>query len=255
MLSTAPVLDLLAGDYYINFKNSDSSSGAYSFRLLNLGTASTLVSGIAISNTLNPATETDVYSFSANAGDHFSFVTSTVAPQNAAWRLLDPLGRDVFNEYLGTNLTDVMLGMTGTYTLLIEGYIYDTGTIDYGITANFLSNTPPIPFTGTALTLGTTVSSTIGVAGEQDFYTFTLGAASRLYFDHLSSAGNITWSLQGPSGVVVANRYLEYELYFAGLDPTLNLIAGIYQLKIAGFGSATGAYSFRMVESRCGAVV
>jgi len=168
MQLASPVIDIATGSYSIDFTAGNDSIGAYSFRLLNLASTTTITPGVAVNNTLNPSSETDVYSMTVNAGDSFTFDTSTGTPLNASWRLIDPLNRDVFNTPLSNDVTNVSFALPGTYRLLVEGYFNDPGTVDYGFTVNFLGNTPIPPFTGTALTLGSTVSSDISVADEED---------------------------------------------------------------------------------------
>ena len=48
-------------------------TGAYSFRLWDLAQATPLTPGTPVSGTLSPANETDLYRFTAAAGDRFSF--------------------------------------------------------------------------------------------------------------------------------------------------------------------------------------
>ena len=56
------------------------------------------------------------------------------------------------------------------------------------------------------LTLGSTVNGAIDVTGDQDRYTFTLGATSLVYFDALTNNVGVTWTLSGPAGTPVLNR-------------------------------------------------
>ncbi|MDZ4851893.1 MAG: hypothetical protein SGI77_21600 [Pirellulaceae bacterium] len=248
-LADALVWNLVPGSYELIIDGIGDAIGAYSFRCLNLGVATPLIPGNPVVGTLSPASETDFFSFLANAGDRFSFVAATTDPQSASWRLLDPLGRNVFSTNLGSDVIDVDFAMSGMYTLLIEGHLTDTGTTSYGFTANFLSNTPPIPFPGTPLTFEATVTSDISVAGEQDQYIFTLASNSRLLFDALLTPVGIAWSLEGPAGFAVSSRQFEYDTrYNWGTNPAIDLIPGNYQLTIDGNGDAIGDYSFRLLD-------
>ncbi|MDZ4849745.1 MAG: cadherin repeat domain-containing protein, partial [Pirellulaceae bacterium] len=242
--------DVLPGTYEITIDGLTDSIGAYSFRVLDIATATAVTTGSPVTGTLSPASKTDMYRFTAIAGDQFDFTSSTASPQNASWRLLDPIGRTVFDVFQGSSQPTVSLTMAGTYTLLIEGFIQDTGVVNYGFTVSLIGNTPPVPFTGTALTLGTTVNSDISVSGEEDSYIFTLASTKRLYFDAISSSPpfGISWTLDGPAGSIVADRYFEYDMGYIGYDPSANLIAGNYRLTIKGVSGATGDYSFRMLD-------
>src|SRR5262249_57699285 len=74
------------------------------------------------------------------------------------------------------------LGATGTYTLLVEGSRADTGTGSYTL------NVQPVSDEAFGLTVGATVSEAIDELGERDVYSFTLGSATRLYFDSLTGS-------------------------------------------------------------------
>src|SRR5947207_8324215 len=53
------------------------ATGAYQFRLLDLASATALTPGTPVNGTLDPATETDLYRFTAAAGDQFFFDVQT----------------------------------------------------------------------------------------------------------------------------------------------------------------------------------
>src|SRR5439155_4256584 len=123
---TSPLLSLAAGDYTLTVDGTGDATGAYSFRLSDLAAAAVLTPGTAVSGTLSPANETDVYRFDAAAGDHFHFnMQARTGAGNPLWRLLDPLGAETFNTpFTNVTTSDVdtlTLGQTGTYTLLVEG--------------------------------------------------------------------------------------------------------------------------------------
>jgi RHS repeat-associated protein len=244
-----PVLSLPAGAYTLTISGTGQTAGVYAFRLLNLSTATALTPNTATNGTLNPANSTNLYQFSGNAGDNYTFV-----PQGGkglqVWRLIDPYGNVVTGAGLAGNLGPVTLLATGTYYLAIEGFIGDTGTSNYTITAQFNGNTPPAPPSGTALTLGATVSGNLATGSQQDAYTFILPANALLYFDSLSANGSAEWSLSGPGGIAVSNR--QFSASDAGglaTSPALPLPAGAYSLTVQsafGVGAGAGAYSFRL---------
>ena len=149
---------------------------------------------------------------------------------------------NVFNPYFN-DVDNVTLDVAGSYTLLIEGYPYETGTGSY--TFNVQPIAPVAPQT---LTLGSTVNGDIAVTGEIDIYTFTLASASNLYFDSLSDNDNLQWTLIGPAGTAVNQRSFTNSDWFASQQDLRNLPAGDYQLTIDGSGDTTGSYSFRLLE-------
>ena len=85
--------------------------------------------------------------------------------------------------------------------------------------------------------------------GEQDRYTFTLAAPSRLYFDSLTNNANLRWSLSGPAGTPVSNRtFTTSDASGISGNPVLSLPAGAYTLTVSGSAATTGAYSFRLLD-------
>src|SRR5687767_6311574 len=190
--------------------------------------------------TLTSTYATELYLFIARAGDLFFFaVPSRSSVGSAQWALVDPFGNLVFDRDFGGTNSDsgpTTLPFTGTYTLLIEGSRFDTGAAagSYSFTLDFRGNdpvTPPLP--GTPLVLNTLVTDSIGVASEQDRYSFTLSSTQRLYFDSQTNNDQIRWNLAGPSGTLVSNRA------FTGSDaidgnPFLVLGPGDYFLTVFG---------------------
>ena len=238
--------NLPAGDYQLTIDGSGDTTGSYSFRLLDLAAASPLTPGTPVSATLSPLNETDAYLFIAAAGDRFFFdVQDSTDMGNAAWRLLDPYGNELFSPYFN-DVDNVTLNVAGSYTLLIEGYPYDTGTGSYTFNVEFQDNTPPILPTGTALTLGTLVSESLDVTGESDVYTFTLASVSNLYFDTFSDDSSFNWTLVGPGGTATNQRSFTDSDWFTSLQQLRNLPAGDYALTVANSFDATGNYSFRL---------
>ncbi|MHB8861524.1 MAG: putative Ig domain-containing protein [Pirellulaceae bacterium] len=243
------LLNLRAGDYTLTVDGTGDATGAYQFRLFELAQASALTPGTPQSGTLSPGNESDLYRFSAAAGDKFLFDAQTSSGGNAAWRLIGPYGNILFNTNLSNDVNTLTLSQPGSYTLLLEGAIGNTGSVSYTFNVQPQGNVPPPPLTGTPLTLGTTVSDSIDVAGEQDRYLFTLAAPSLLYFDALTNNGNLNWTLVGPAGTAVNNRPFNFsDGPTSSGNPVLNLVAGTYQLTVAASGGNTGGYQFRLSD-------
>jgi len=246
-----PALSLVAGDYTLTLAAQQSSTGAYSFRLANLldPALTPITPGTPFSGELTLPNETDLYRFSAAAGDQFLFdvTAASDSSSNIVWQLIGPHGSVLFRRVGLTDVATLTVPGAGDYTLLIEGWIGNSGTDTYTINIVPQGNVPP-GFTGTALTLGSTVSDTIAVSGEQDVYTFTLAAPARLYFDALSVT-NMQWTLAGPPGIVVSPRNFNTSdsFDFTG-NPAIELPAGDYGLTVSGVSGTTGAYSFRLSD-------
>src|SRR5262249_38216210 len=146
--------------------------------------------------------ETDLYRFSASAGDRlfFDFLGKTGMP-NAFWRLLDPYGNQLFFNFFNADVDVQTLGASGSYTLLVEGAVADTAAGSYSL------NVVPAPLgSATPLTLGAVASGAIATPGEQDRYAFTLAAPAQLVFDSLTNSASLNWTLTGPAGTAVSAR-------------------------------------------------
>ena len=196
-----------AGAYTLTVSGAGATTGAYSFRLLDLAAATPLTPGTPVSGTLDPANETDPYWFEAQAGTGSSSTRWRGAGRETRGGGCSTLQQPVFDLGFSSASSDAglfTLGATGTYTLLVEGSRIDTGVGSYTL------NVQPVSDEAFGLTVGATVSEAIDEQGEQDVYSFTLGAPARLYFDSLTGLGgndgNFRWGLQGPAGVVATNQ-------------------------------------------------
>src|SRR5258708_39901103 len=67
--SGSPVISLAAGSYTLTFAANDDETGTYTFRLIDLGTATPLAPRSPGSGTLSPGSDTRAYSFTGEAGD------------------------------------------------------------------------------------------------------------------------------------------------------------------------------------------
>ncbi|HET9129966.1 MAG TPA: matrixin family metalloprotease, partial [Terriglobia bacterium] len=239
-----PVLNLIAGNYTLTIDATFDNIGSYSFRLLNLADATPITVGTPVNSTMNPGQETDLYRFNGTTGDLLYFdVTARNGGGNAQWSLVDKFGNLVFDRSFSDTISadtgPLTLPSTGTYTLLIEGSRFDAAS-NYTINVVFQGNTPPTaPPAGTPLTINSTVSSSIGVAGEQDLYSFSLANASQISFDSQTDNGLFFWSLIGPSGTLVSSRSFQGSDSIDG-GGTMNLLAGDYRLTVFGINGATG---------------
>jgi hypothetical protein len=225
--SSSPTLALPAGTYTLTVSGLGTTTGAYSFRLLDLSQGTALTPGTPVSGTLSPANSTAVYHFSANAGDTYYFARQAGSGSDF-WRLLDPYGNQLFGVALTTDGGRLTLSATGTYTLLAEGNIGDTTATPYTV------NVTQVADTTQSLTSGSTVSGNLVAPSQQDRYTFTLAAASQLYFDSLTNNGNFRWSLSGPNGTSVSNRtFTASDDSGISGTPALVLPAGTYTLTVS----------------------
>ncbi len=237
-----PLLRLPAGDYTLTVRGNAAATGAYQFRLLDLADATLISPGPTNANLQFPHRATDLYQFTANAGDVMTFdVLSTVNGAGPYWRLVDPLGRILWANYF-SDVNVFPLPASGTYTLLVEGRNLDGGATAYSFRLVAGGSNPPSPFTGTALALGNTVSNVLATVNATNAYTFTLASPRRLYFDNLVYTPSLRYTLLGPGGVMATTRS-----FSGGANSDFHdLPAGDYQLQISGTSGYTGPYSFRL---------
>ena len=135
-------LNLLPGKYTLFVDGPNAETGSYGFKLLDVAAAMPIASLTEVSGSLSPAQEVDAYKFLASAGDRLYINTSSTETQFAQWRLFDPLGNVVGNTVLYQDIETSTLLLDGTYTLLIEGFILDTGSVDYSFRVSSIDIEP-----------------------------------------------------------------------------------------------------------------
>ncbi|MER9397477.1 LEPR-XLL domain-containing protein [Mesorhizobium sp. M0615] len=242
--SATSALDLVAGDYTLSVTGAADATGSYSFRLLDVATATPITSGTPVSGTLSTGTETALYRFDAQAGEKFFFDQQSNSGGAVYWRLIDPFDRTVWSNWFQNGDVDVQaLAFTGSYTLAIEGYVYNTAPASFDFAVQKVTDTTA------ALTVGATVDGAIAHAGQQNRYTFDLASAKRLCFDSLTNtAPNLSWRLIGPRGEVNSTPFSFSSSDGPSGTPLLDLAAGSYTLIVDGYFDATGPYRFRLLD-------
>ncbi|MBL8533517.1 MAG: putative Ig domain-containing protein, partial [Betaproteobacteria bacterium] len=232
-----PVVSAPAGTYVLQITGA---AAAYSFRVLDLGTATEIVSGALVEGTLQPANETELYRFEADAGDLVYFDRITRSGGDTYWRLVDPLGRIVWDR--ASNDVDVTrLALDGTYTMLVEGRYYVGGTASYSFRLTKVQDQE------TEFNVGDVVTGAIDHAGQTDIHSFTLEGTTRLYLDSRTQSTNTRWSLVGPNGTIVSQRYFYGTDSYDGTT-ILDLAAGTYRIVVDDSAEGTSTYSFRLVD-------
>ena len=239
-----PVLSLPAGAYTLTVSGVGNAVGAYSFRLVDLSSATSVTPGTSFSGTLSPAVSTSFYQFIASAGQSYYFARlASSGSTNDGWRLVDPLGNVVFDSPLNTDPGRFTLALSGTYTLLVEGQIADTSASEL--------------FAERRTDHRHHANSDVRKYGQhrvvstwaQDKYTFTLTAQTLAYFNALTNNANYQWSLSGPEGTVISNRAFNASDSTTGpANPVLSLPAGQYTLTVSSVGQTATPYSFRLLD-------
>ena len=234
------VLKLAAGDYVVVTNSPRDNFITYSFRLSDLAEAETITPNTEISGTVTPGNRTKSYQFDVEAGERFSFdyLSRSGYFYTPNWTLIDPEGEQVFDQIFDADIQGTELSQSGTYTLSIEGQVYEfrsSGNYNF----NVIDLGEP-----QELILGETINATL----KKDRYSFTLDEDSLLYFDSLTNNKNseFQWSLTNASGEVVVDRRLFTESDGNSIDnPVLDLDAGEYTLQIYG-NDINNEYSFNL---------
>jgi len=131
--AASPLLDLPVGDYTLSVNGASGATGEYTFRLIDLFRAQDIVPGTAVTGQLDPANESAVYRFGATAGDRFYLDFRSLSGSNVNWRLFDTEGRSVFGPTAMSQAgeTEYSAPFDGSYTLLVEGAVANTGVASY----------------------------------------------------------------------------------------------------------------------------
>ncbi|MEF8723661.1 MAG: CARDB domain-containing protein [Candidatus Accumulibacter delftensis] len=242
------LLDLTAGDYLLSVFGS---TGAYSFKLMDMDQGEVLTPDTPTSGTLSPGNETDIYRFDALAGEQFYFDrVSFSGGYYIDWRLIDPFGRPLWGPtHMYTNDVDLTtLPYSGTYYLLLEGRYHEDTASSYTINVRKIDNSVSTP-----IVVGDRVDAELSKPGEVDSFSFEIAGSEskRVYFDVLTNTSQLSWTLSGPRGSLVSGRL------FSATDAAngrsiMDLAPGSYTLIVDGSGDATGAYAFRLLDLAAG---
>src|SRR5205085_1106607 len=225
-----PSLTLSAGTYTLAVSgNNFMVTGNYQFRLLNFAGATAFTPGTVVNGSLTPADSTVLYQFTGTAGQtlYFNGQSSSGFTYQPYCRLYGPLGNIIMVQNVNSDVDTFILPQSGTYTLTVEGRIYDAHT-----SGTYAFNLLPVSNATNALSLGSVVSGTIATRGQRQYYTFTLASPATLYFDALTNA-DFYWRLDAPWGQVVNWRSFSGSDGLDTGDPSLALPAGTYTLAVS----------------------
>ena len=253
-------LDLIAGAYTLTVSAPNDEIGPYSFRLLDRAAAQAIAVGATISGTLDPGNATLQYAFSGKAGDHIVLRRTSSDGGNTYWRLLDPFGRVIYGpSYFDSNPSaQIVLPATGSYELLVEGRYFQAAPLAFSFLVDLQGHVAPPAPTGTAITVGATVSGTIPTVSTGADYTVTIAAPTRIYFDSLTASNGFTWAISnGPRGAETAARgFYSTDSFENSNDPAIDLaVAGTYQIHIQTDSGTTGPFSFRLLDLAAGTLI
>ena len=231
-------MTLQPGHYTLAMSADGNFTGSFAFALRSLASATALTLNQTQSGTLNPGDRTDLYKFTATAGQQVFFDVQS-GGSDTWWRLFAPDGTQVFGQAGFSDRGLTTLNQGGIYTLLIEGRFDNSSPTAYSFRV-----VSPTNASGT-VTLGTAVNGSLDLPGQADSYTFTLAASTLLYIDPQTNNGNLYWSLQGPRGTIASSQFRQSDAYSRGDgDPVAFLApAGDYTLIVNASNDATSPYS------------
>ncbi|BAZ48519.1 YD repeat protein [Nostoc sp. NIES-4103] len=224
-----------SGTYYLVLSSDNTAATTASLRVLDNTAATALTLDTEISSNFGTnKNEAILYKFTGTQGDRLYFDRTDGSYYNF-WRLQTPDGAELQTQRLDRDI-ELVLPSSGEYILSLYSYGDSSSTYAFKVVT-------PTPTT-TAYTIGSTVSGTIGEAGEQDTYTFTGTAGQRLWFDSLFAAdGRIQGKLYSPTGVELWNNALSSDREFITLTET-----GTYRFVVDASEEFTGNYSFRFLD-------
>jgi hypothetical protein len=238
------VLSLDAGTYTLRVDANGEHTGDYQFRLLNLTNADPIDFGTQLTGTLeNAGRETDLFQFNADAGTELFFDAQQLGGGTAYWQLVDPDGATVFGPTsfdTNSDLSRLTVEKTGTYTLLLEGRIYNGADSSYAFTVERVVDET------FAAALDQPTFGELTQAGQRHHYDFTLADDTRVYLDHLGAQDDLRATLTGPQGTLFANLDLR-ALDWANNNHIHDLVAGDYRLSIGGTSDNQGHYGFQIL--------
>ncbi|WP_293313893.1 putative Ig domain-containing protein [Microcoleus sp. PH2017_08_TRC_O_A] len=238
-----PVVLKKQGNYKLIVDSSGDKAGdTYNFRLLDLAAGETLTLDSPISGDFGTSKrEAKTYKFQGAAGS-YAYIDMTAGDPYNYYYLYDPYGKQLTYKGLASD-DERALPVTGEYSLVLSGQDRPNNNYEFKVVRPELTTVP--------LTLGQTVSQSIGKAGEKDTYTFEGKVGQKLFFDGLTGNSNLSAQLYDPfgsvvvepSGYAITNRSTNSDW----LSQTLNA-SGTYRLVVDGSNNNTGNYSFRLSD-------
>jgi hypothetical protein len=185
--------------------------------------------------------ESDSYTFTADAGDTL-LVRMSRASGNVWPGIRVFLGTTLLCEATGlttTEIPDCSLPGAGTYTIRAYDAFNNTFTGDYYLYLQRLNH----PANAIPITLGQTISGTIGTPAEEDSYTFTVASNDSVLVRMVRSSGNVWPGIKIFSGITQLCQ--ASDLAIAVITNCILPGAGTYTIQAydAFDGTFTGDYS------------
>ena len=90
-----PTYLIESGTYTVSVDGGGDTTGDYSFRIIDLATATAISYGSVIAGQLSPQSATAAYRFSGTTGQRVNLESIAASAANANWRLVSPAGQNL----------------------------------------------------------------------------------------------------------------------------------------------------------------
>ncbi|MEM1366955.1 MAG: Calx-beta domain-containing protein [Cyanobacteria bacterium P01_H01_bin.15] len=236
----APITLQETGTYQLIISGNRQTDFDYQFQLSAIEFEDTLPP--LLEGTLDPGLATDLYTFTATAGEKF-LLRNLSDSSLGNIRLYRPSGNLVATIALSALFT-VTLPEDGPYLLAIEGTDRTPGaTVNYSLEVQ-----TPETLINTDFEFGETIADTLATVADRHVYTFDAIAGQQFYFDgQFAAEERITAELVLPSGAIN-----NLGRAFFSVDSNSRIVtlteSGLYRLVISGNDQSSGDYQFRLLD-------
>jgi Ca2+-binding RTX toxin-like protein len=227
---------LPAGTY--SLKVSAINPGNYSFRVLDLAAATPLPT---VPATLNPSNSTNLHQFNGTQGqilyfdnNSFSTTDTTGGTSNSTWSLYDQFGTRLFIQSIAADGGRIVLPNTGTYTVVVQGYISTDGTTTYGFSA--------IPVNDS------TENELWGTSASESFEVVVDSPSSRRVYRN----GNLLGTITNTSPLVIDGRGGNDVLRVLGTSAADTMVATSSAVSVGGTSVSFSGINRLLIQSEGG---
>jgi hypothetical protein len=200
--------------------------------------ATPITIGQAVTGSISVASQRADYTFTVAGGQVVYIEAQAACAANPmVWQLLGPDGSPQAIAESCNDLGRQVLATAGTYTIRVESS--DTATGSYAFTVLTVPVLPP-----TSITIAEPVTGSVDSIGEIRDYQFSETAGAVVYIEAQAACATnpLDWRLVGPDGgplgIAESCNDLGREVLPA---------SGVYTVRVAASGSATGAYAFTVL--------
>ncbi|MDX1785264.1 MAG: CARDB domain-containing protein, partial [Roseovarius sp.] len=212
----------------------------FTFRLLDMGDAQAITLGQEVTVNEPVATDRRVFSFEGTAGQNiiFDLLSFSGNSYSGEFRLIKPNGHELARQSM-TDLSQIRLGQTGTWTLVMLPPTTREGSLDYSF------RIIPQQEVVQALEFGERRRDTPPDTRARMIYTFTKATAGEVYFDSQLNHSNALWEIRDAKGMVVASNIFSRDI---GDNSRVWLGAGDHTLTVQRTDDQVTELPFRLLD-------